>query len=120
MITGLHALVYSKDAEATRGFFRDVLGFKHVDAGHGWLIFKMPPAELGVHPIETGKSPPEHELHFMCDDVHRTVAELKAKGVEFTRPVSDEGYGLVTAFRLPGGQEMGLYQPRHPVALNLP
>ncbi len=118
MITGLHALVYTREAEKARAFFRDVLGFGHVDAGDGWLIFKAPPAELGVHPLE-GEGPGKHELYFMCDDVHKTVAELRAKGVEFTGEVEDHGYGLVTAFRLPGGESVGLYQPRHPTAMNL-
>ena len=119
MITGLHAMVYNPEAGKTRAFFRDVLGFKSVDAGEGWLIFKMPPAELGVHPTEPDAPESRHELHFMCDDVNKTVAELKARGVEFTQPITDQGYGLVTAFRIPGGQEVGLYQPRHPTAHRL-
>jgi predicted enzyme related to lactoylglutathione lyase len=115
MITGTHALIYTPQAEAVRAFFRDVLGLSHVDAGQGWLIFALPPAELGIHPAEgpTGS----HEIYFMCDDVDATVAELTAKGVEFTRPVTDQGWGRVTALRLPGGMELGLYEPRHPTAL---
>jgi catechol 2,3-dioxygenase-like lactoylglutathione lyase family enzyme len=117
MIIGAHALVYVKDAVATREFFRDVLGFPWVDAHDGWLIFRLPPAEMGVHPDEKGGF---HELYFMCDDVAKTMAELKARGVVFTKPVADQGYGLVTAFRLPDGSEMGLYQPRHALAISLP
>src|ERR687896_777819 len=100
MITGVHAIVYSDGAEQAREFFREVLGWSSVDAGDGWLIFALPPAELAVHPIDGhGK----HELYLMCDDINATVAELKDKGVEFTEPVSDEGWGLLTAFALPGG-----------------
>jgi catechol 2,3-dioxygenase-like lactoylglutathione lyase family enzyme len=117
VIIGAHALVYVKDAERTRAFFRDVLGFPHVDAGEGWLIFRLPPAEVGVHPDEKGGF---HELYFMCDDVEKTMVEMGRKGVVFTKPVQDQGYGLVTAFRLPDGSEMGLYQPRHPMAIALP
>ncbi len=114
MINGVHALIYAKDAAKARAFFRDVLGFPSVDAGHGWLIFALPPAEIAAHPAEDGEE--HHEFYFMCDDVEKTVKELKTKGVEFTRPVADQGWGLVTAFKLPGGGEIGLYQPRHPVA----
>ena len=116
MITGVHALVYSKHADAVRGFFRDVLGFPSVDAGEGWLIFGLPPAELGVHPSDGGE---KHELYLMCDDIQRTIAELSSKGVETTGPVSDQGWGLVTAIRIAEGVELGLYQPRHPTALEL-
>jgi catechol 2,3-dioxygenase-like lactoylglutathione lyase family enzyme len=114
MITGAHAIVYTRDADADRAFFRDVLGFDSVDAGGGWLIFKLPPAELAAHPDETGG---RHELYLMCDDVHATVAELEAKGVEIVREVVDAGLGLMTAIRLPGGGELGLYEPRHPSPL---
>ena len=107
-------IVYTRDAAADRAFFRDVLGFEAVDAGGGWLIFKLPPAELAMHPAETGGT---HELYLMCDDVHATVQELTAQGVEFVRDVSDEGFGLLTAIRLPGGGEVGLYEPRHPSPL---
>lgn len=114
MIAGVHALIYAEDAEATRIFFRDVLGFRFVDDGEGWLIFALPPAELGVHPgpgwsRETGA----HELFLMCHDVEQTMEELRSKGVEFVTPITDEGWGLSTRFKLPGGGEMGLYQPRH-------
>jgi catechol 2,3-dioxygenase-like lactoylglutathione lyase family enzyme len=116
MITAIHALLYSRDAEATRAFFRDILKFKSVDAGDGWLIFALPPAELGVHPTDTAHGP---ELHLLCDDVARTVAELEAMGVKATRPISDQGYGLVTSIRIPGGIEIGLYEPRHKTAVSL-
>jgi len=114
VITGAHAIIYTSDAEADRTFFRDVLGFDSVDAGGGWLIFKLPPAELAAHPSETGG---RHELYLMCDDVHATVEELTAKGVAIARDVTDEGFGLMTAIRLPGGGELGLYEPRHPSPL---
>ena len=113
MITGAHAIVFSEDAEADRAFFRDVLGLASVDAGGGWLIFALPPAELAAHPAEHGG---RHALYLMCDDVHATVAELVRRGAEMARPVSDEGFGLVTAMRLPGGGELGVYEPRHPTA----
>jgi predicted enzyme related to lactoylglutathione lyase len=111
MITGVHAIIFTKEAERDRAFFRDVLEFPSVDAGGGWLIFALPPAELAAHPAEEGG---QHELYLMCDDVEATVADLTAKGVDVARPISDEGFGLVTAIRLPGGGELGLYQPRHP------
>jgi catechol 2,3-dioxygenase-like lactoylglutathione lyase family enzyme len=114
MINGVHALIFSKDADGVRAFLRDVLGFSSVDAGGGWLIFALPPAELAAHPTDGDG---HHELYLMCDDIQATVAELKAKGVEFTRPVSDERFGLVTGVRLPDGGELALYEPRHPTAL---
>ena len=110
MIHGAHVIIYSKDSEADRAFFRDVLRFESVDAGHGWLIFALPPAELAAHPTDDGS---RHELYLMCDDVHATVAELKDRGVEFAHPVREEGFGLLTAVVLPGGGELGLYEPRH-------
>jgi catechol 2,3-dioxygenase-like lactoylglutathione lyase family enzyme len=116
MINGVHAIVYTKDAEAARAFFRDVLGFPSVDAGHGWLIFALPPAELAAHPAEEDGDDGRHELYFMCDDVNKTVDELKRQGVEFTAPISDQGWGLLTRLKIPGGGEIGLYQPRHPIA----
>ena len=116
MITGIHALLYSSDASATRAFFRDVLGFKFGDAGEDWLIFRLPPAELGIHPLED-QAEQGPELYLMCDDVDATVAELRGRGVEITRPISDQGWGKVTALRLPGGAELGMYEPRHPVAI---
>src|SRR5262245_30677053 len=114
MITGLRVVIFSTDAERDRAFLRDVLEFPSVDAGGGWLIFAMPPAELAAHPAAEGG---QLELYLMCEDVHATVAELKAKGVDVFRPISDEGFGLVTAIRLPSGGELGLYQPRHPSPL---
>lgn len=114
MITGVHAVIYTKDAEADRTFFRDVLEFPSVDAGGGWLIFALPAAELAAHPDDEGG---EHVLYLMCDDVRATIDELTARGVEFARPVSEEGFGLMTAIRLPGGGELSLYEPRHPTPL---
>jgi catechol 2,3-dioxygenase-like lactoylglutathione lyase family enzyme len=112
MITGLHAVIYSRNAEADRAFFRDALGLSFVDAGGGWLIFAMPPAEAAFHPTdENGK----HEVYLMCDDVNAEMARLNAAGYECA-PVSDEGWGLLTKLRLPGGGELGLYEPRHPMA----
>ena len=115
MITGAHVIVYSRDADADRAFLRDVLGYPHVDAGGGWLIFKLPPAEVAVHPAEGDVS---HELYLMCDDVNATMDQLKAKGVS-CGPVSDQGWGLLTSIRLPGGGDLGLYEPRHPKATDL-
>ena len=115
MITGAHVILYSRDAEADRAFLRDVLGYPHVDAGGGWLIFKLPPAEVAVHPAEATES---HELYLMCDDVHATVEQLAAKGVD-CGPVSDQGWGLLTSIGLPGGGQLGLYEPRHPRATEL-
>jgi len=111
VITGAHTVIYSRDAEADRAFFRDVLGLPSVDAGGGWLIFGLPAAEAALHPAEEGGT---QELYLMCDDVEATVSELTLRGAEFTRDVSDEGWGLVTAIRLPGGGQLHLYEPRHP------
>lgn len=115
MISGVHAVIFTKDAEGLRAFLRDVVGLPSVDAGGGWLIFALPPAELAAHPSDGDD---HHELYFMCDDVEATVEELKGKGVEFTRPIGDEGFGLMTAMKLPGGGELGLYEPRHPSPLS--
>ena len=115
-ITGAHTIIYSEDADRTRAFLRDVLGFPSVDVGGGWLIFKLPPGELASHPDATGG---RHELYFMCDDVQATIDDLTAKGAAFTAPVSDQGWGLLTSFKLPGAGEVGLYEPRHPVAHSL-
>jgi catechol 2,3-dioxygenase-like lactoylglutathione lyase family enzyme len=111
VITGAHAIIFTKDAEGVRAFFRDVLGLSSVDAGDGWPIFALPPAELAAHPTDADA---HHELYLMCDDIHATVEELKGKGVEFARPVTDAGWGLITALELPGGGELPLYEPRHP------
>jgi catechol 2,3-dioxygenase-like lactoylglutathione lyase family enzyme len=111
VITGMHAIVFSPEAEKVRAFFADVLGFSSVDAGGGWPIFALPPAELAVHPADGAG---RHELYLMCDDIHATLAELQGKGVEVARGVSDQGWGLLAALRLPDGEELPIYQPRHP------
>lgn len=113
MITGVHALIYSQDAHRVRAFFREVLEFPSVDTGGGWLIFALPPAELGIHPSDEDG---HHELYLMCDDLEATIEQLKRKGVEFTRPISDQGFGRVTWIALPGG-ELALYEPKHPSPL---
>ena len=110
VITGMHAVVYSAAAEKVRAFFADVLGMPSADAGGGWLIFALPPAELAVHPVDGDTS---HELYLMCDDIHATLAELRDKGVEVARDVSDQRWGLLAAVRLPDGSELPVYQPRH-------
>ncbi len=112
MIAGAHTIIYAEDAEAARAFCRDVLGFGGVDAGEGWLIFALPPGELAFHPGSGG-----HELFLICHDIERTIEELEGKGVEFVAPISDEGYGLMARFRIPGAGEIGLYEPRHPSPL---
>ena len=110
MVSGIHALVFSKQPKGTRAFFRDKLGFKGVDAGNGWLIFALPPAELAVHGT---KRRSKHELYLMCDDLERTVKHLKTKGVRFAEPITDAGWGLVTRIKIPGQTTIGLYEPRH-------
>jgi catechol 2,3-dioxygenase-like lactoylglutathione lyase family enzyme len=114
VITGVHAVMFTKDAEGLRAFLRDVLGLSSVDAGDGWLIFALPPTELAAHPADGDG---HQELYFMCDNVEATVEELTAKGVQFARPITDEGFGLMTAIKLPGGGELGLYEPRHATPL---
>ena len=114
-IIGVHALVYSKKADATRAFLRDVLGWRSVDAGQGWLIFAMPPAELAVHPAEGDDGPPD--LYLLCDDIDATVAGLKAKGVRTTK-IQDAPWGRVTRITVPGGVEFGMYEPKHPLAIS--
>ena len=116
MITGVHGLIYTKDPDRARAFFRDVLQLSSVDAGDGWLIFTLPPAELGIHPTD---EPAHHELYLMCDDIKTTVKELKSRGVEFTRPIEKEWWGLLTSIGIPGGGELGLYQPKHLTALRV-
>jgi catechol 2,3-dioxygenase-like lactoylglutathione lyase family enzyme len=118
MITGVHAIVYAKNAEKTRAFFRDVLGLPSVDAGQGWLIFALPPAEVAAHPAE-GDGAGRHELFLMCDDIEKTVADLKGKGVKFSRAIVDRGWGLLATLKLPGGGNLSLYQPKHPTAIAL-
>jgi catechol 2,3-dioxygenase-like lactoylglutathione lyase family enzyme len=115
MITGIHALLYSEDPDATRAFFRDTLKLPSVDAGHGWLIFALPPAELGIHPAD-GEQP--KELYLMCDNLDETLGTLATQGVEVTRPVSEQRWGKSTTIRIPG-PVLGLYEARHPTALAL-
>lgn len=112
-ITGAHALLYTSEADAVREIFRDVFGWKHVDDGHGWLIFALPPAELGVHPSDA----PMHQLSFMCDDITKTIDELRAKGIAFQGEPHNEGWGIVTTMVLPGGLDVMLYEPRHATAI---
>jgi len=114
VITGMHAIVFSPQAGKVRAFFADVLDLPSVDAGGGWLIFALPPAELAVHPAN-GDS--HHELYLMCDDIHATLAALRGKGAEVAREVSDQGWGLLAAIRLPDGSEFPIYQPQHPSPL---
>jgi catechol 2,3-dioxygenase-like lactoylglutathione lyase family enzyme len=115
MIFGAHVIVYSKDAAADRAFLRDVLGFGSVDAGHGWLIFALPPAEVAVHPADANERP---ELYLMCDDLRAEIATLKEKGVACSE-VQEARWGSIVKIRLPGGGEVGLYQPKHPTALGI-
>jgi catechol 2,3-dioxygenase-like lactoylglutathione lyase family enzyme len=116
MINGAHVILYSSDPDADRAFIRDTLGFPGVDIGGGWVIARLPPAEVAVHPTDDA---PKHELYLMCDDVEGTLAELEAKGVEIATPVSDEGWGLLASIKLPSGAPLGIYEPRHPVAYDL-
>ena len=117
-INGLHGLLYTSEPEKLRAMLRDVFRFKSVDAGGGWLIFGMPPAELGVHPLEgeNFEAGHRHLMSFMCDDITKTIAELRAKGVNVAGEPRDEGYGITTMLHLPGGCEVMLYEPRHPIA----
>jgi hypothetical protein len=115
MILGAHMILYSKDAEADRRFLRDVLGFNSVDVGHGWLIFALPPSEAAIHPAEeNGKQ----EIYLMCDNVQSEIAALQAKGVRCSE-VEEQRWGSITKISLPGGGQLGLYQPKHPTALTL-
>jgi len=114
VINGVHAVVFSREADKVRAFLADVLGLAAVDAGGGWLIFALPPAELAVHPADGDG---HHELYLMCDDIHATLAELRGKGVEVAREVSDQRWGLMAAIRLPDGSEFPIYEPRHPSPL---
>lgn len=125
MITGAHVLIYSTDPDADRAFFRDVLAFRSIDVGGGWLIFALPPAEVAVHPL-SGNEGQRHAghhllgavLYLMCDDLQGVIKSLKAKSVACTE-VTTEAWGIKTTIRLPSGGELGLYQPTHPTALNL-
>ena len=118
-IIGTHALLYTTEPDAVRAIFRDVLGFEFVDAGHDWLIFALPPAELGVHPGEgpTFDAGVRHQFSFMCDDLDTTVAELRAKGIDIQGEPQNAGWGITTTMVLPGGLDVMLYQPRHPLAI---
>jgi hypothetical protein len=112
VITGMHAIIYTRDADADRAFFHEVLELGSVDAGGGWLIFAAPPSEVAFHPADTND---RHELYLMCDDITAEVLRLTGRGVS-CGPIKDEGWGLLTSIRLPGGGQLGLYQPRHPLA----
>ena len=116
MINGAHLILYSTDVEADRAFIRDVLGFSDIDVGGGWLIFKLPPAEIAVHPTD---GPAKHELYLMCEDIQQTLADLTARGVTISRPVSEERWGLLASIQLPSGSDLSIYQPRHPTAYDL-
>jgi catechol 2,3-dioxygenase-like lactoylglutathione lyase family enzyme len=115
MIKGVHTMFYSSDATGLREFLRDKLGFKAHDTGGGWLIFDVPEADMGVHPAGEDQGAPSglQDISFYCDDIKATVAELKAKGVEFTQEIEDHGYGFVTHFKVPGGFTLQLYQPKY-------
>ena len=113
MITGVHAIIYSPEAETARAFLRDVVGFRSIDSGGGWLIFALPPSELAVHPSDGST---KHELFFLCDDVKATIRDLRAKNVDVDEEISEQSWGLLTHIRLPGGVTLGLYEPRHPLA----
>jgi hypothetical protein len=113
MIRGLHGLFYSSEPEAARDFLRDKLKLPHTDVGEGWLIFDLPEADLGVHPVEAGEKGGGHDVSFYCDDIHGTVADLKSRGVPFEKDVADHGYGYVTYFTIPGGIRVQLYEPKY-------
>ena len=118
-IIGAHVLLYTPEAEALRAALRDVFGWKHVDAGDGWLIFALPPAELGVHPAEgpTWETGVRHQFTLMCDDIDATIRELRAKAIQVIGEPKDEGYGITVMLHLPGNVQVMLYEPRHPVAI---
>jgi hypothetical protein len=115
MIRGLHGLFYSRAPEAARAFLRDKLQLPFHDVGQGWLIFDLPEADLGVHPVDTedASAAGTHDVSFYCDDIHGTVAELRARGVDFRHAPEDHGYGWVTYFQIPGGIEVQLYEPKY-------
>ncbi|MFF8599742.1 VOC family protein [Streptomyces sp. NPDC015232] len=117
MFSGAHVILYTRDAEADRAFLKDVVGFPHVDAGRGWLVFRLPPAEIAVHPTE---GEPKHEVYLMCEDLTRTLGDLEDRGAEISRAITEQPWGLLAAVRLPSGTELPLYEPRHPTALDLP
>jgi hypothetical protein len=117
MFTGAHVIIYSRSAEADRAFLRDQLRLANVDAGEGWLIFKLPPAEIAVHPTETE---PKHEFYLICDNLEETLGKLITAGAVISTPTRDEGWGLLAQVTLPSGSALSFYEPRHPVAYNLP
>jgi catechol 2,3-dioxygenase-like lactoylglutathione lyase family enzyme len=117
MITGVHTLLYADDAEAARAFLRDILGWLHVDAHDGWLIFRTGPSEMGVHPANGGQA--HHEISLTCDDIEQTVAELRVKGAQFAGGIENRGFGRTIALMVPGAGTMLLYEPRHPTAFDL-
>ena len=119
-IVGTHLLLYSSEPEALRAMLRDVFGFSHVDAGDGWLIFAVPPAEMGVHPAEgpSYEGGARHQVSFMCDDIAATVADLRSRGVRIDGEPQDEGWGVTVMMSLPGDAKVMLYEPRHPVAIS--
>ena len=121
-ITGAHVVLYTSEPEKVRAIYRDVYGTKHLDVADGWLIFRLPPAELGVHPAEgpTYEGGTRHLFTLMCDDLTRTTAELKSKGIVIPGEPKNEGWGITVMMKLPGGLEVMLYQPRHPVVAELP
>lgn len=122
MITGAHVLLYTSEPAKVRAIFRDVFQWPHVDAGDGWLIFRLPPSEIGVHPSEDPDDDEggQHQFTLMCDDIQRTVAELRAKGITVQGDPEDQGWGITVMVELPGHLHVMLYQPRHPVAATLP
>jgi hypothetical protein len=116
MIKGVHITFFTPQAEALRTFFAEVLKFPSVDVGGGWMIFALPPADLGCHPTDPGderRGEIGHEMSFYCDDIHKTISELEARGIKFTSEVVDEGWGLSTTFAMTGGGDIQLYQPRY-------
>ena len=120
-ILGTHLLLYSSEPDALRAMLRDTFGFSNVDAGGGWLIFAVPPAEMGVHPAEgpTQEGGSHHEVSFMCDNIHATVADLRKRGVRIDGEPEDEGWGIRVMMTLPGGTKVQLYEPRHPLAISI-
>lgn len=114
MMTGVHMIIYNREVERVRALLKDILESRKVDAGHGWLIFALPPAEIAVHPCD-GEG--RQEIYLMCDDIAITVRELSAKGVQFEAEPADHAWGITTTVKLPGGDRLWLYQPKHPTAL---
>jgi hypothetical protein len=120
-INGTHMLFYTSEPERLRAVLRDVFGFKHVDAGGGWLIFELPPSEIGVHPAEgpSWESGTRHLISFMCDNINETISDLQRRGLRVDVPPKDEGYGITTTIHLPGGCDVMLYEPRHAIAADI-